>query len=98
MDIKEHLVSGNTENKQNHPWEYARRQVIYILLHKYLCTDDNNKSIIDVGCGDIFFLNGFYKKYSKYTPIAVDTAFDDNLTETIKANYPKLPVQLYSRC
>lgn len=80
MDIKEYNV--NTEQqKQNHPWEYARLEVIFDLLSKKTLSKEqifsSELTILDVGCGDAFFLNELSKRLPKANCFAIDTAFDN---------------------
>ena len=58
MDIKELNVNVKKNLHNNHPWEYARARVVMSLLKKYLKQKDI--CAIDIGCGDIFFLNQFF--------------------------------------
>ena len=83
MDIKELNVNIKKNLHNNHPWEYARAKVVMSLLKRYL---KNNKldCVIDIGCGDVFFLNQFCEKYTVNQPIAVDTAFDEAIISQLE--------------
>lgn len=91
MDIKEYKLK--TENaKQNHPWEFARLEVVYDLLSKNLSkrgklNSTNPLTILDVGCGDGFFLEQLSKRIPNADYIAVDTAFDDEFIEFFSKKY-----------
>ena len=90
MDIKEFNVDTKNETqkqseKQNHPWEYARAKVIKHLTKRFLSKTDKGY-IIDIGCGDIFFLNRFCQSYNGYTPVAVDSAFNEQIIASLKKN------------
>lgn len=88
MDIKELNVNVKKNLHNNHPWEYARARVVMSLLKKYLKQKDI--CAIDIGCGDIFFLNQFCKKNDVSTPIAVDTAFDDTVLSQLEFKNDKI--------
>lgn len=95
MDIKEFLVCENAVLNNNHPWEYARCEVIFDILKNYLDKDCPNKVVIDIGCGDVFFLNQFCQRYTNYTPIAVDIAFDDKIMAELSNKYKSLNAIFY---
>jgi len=92
MDIKEFTteVSGQ---KQNHPWEHARFQVVLDILKRHLTP--HHHSILDVGCGDGFFLEKLSKHYEKMRFVAVDTAFDDSLIDFFSNKYKHANVAFY---
>ncbi|MEG2071305.1 MAG: hypothetical protein RR034_08035, partial [Bacteroidales bacterium] len=47
-------------------------------------------------CGDLFFINELYKKYPFLNPVAVDTAFDDELKQKLLSKYNGLPITLWN--
>ncbi len=101
MDIKEYKLK--TENtKQNHPWEYARLEVVYDLINRYFKSENTNISItkptiLDVGCGDGFFLEQLSKRIPNADYIAVDTAFDDEFIAFFTQKYAKSNIQFLSK-
>ena len=97
MDIKELKVTGKSNEKRNHPWEYARSKVIFNILKSYIKEIFKPLNVIDIGCGDLFFLNQFCKEFTIYQPvaIAIDTAFDDELITFLKNKYQDLHVDIY---
>ena len=76
MDIKELQIENN--KKQNHPWEFARCKLVKDILKKYIKTH-KDKTILDIGSGDVFFLTEFSKNFSNAKLIAVDTAYSNEL-------------------
>ncbi|MDR2233617.1 MAG: class I SAM-dependent methyltransferase [Tannerella sp.] len=94
MDIKELQVSSEEHGKQNHPWEYARSNVVRSLVKKYLPKEANGYAL-DIGCGDVFFLTRFADKYPEYKLIAVDTAFDPELIAALSAKNSKYNIQFF---
>jgi hypothetical protein len=97
MDIKELKVIGKNAEKRNHPWEYTRCNVIFDILKPYINKFSKHLNVLDIGCGDLFFLNQFCQEFSIYNPvaIAIDTAFDDKLISSLKNKYQDLPVDIY---
>jgi hypothetical protein len=97
MDIKELRVAEKGVEKRNHPWEYARCRVIFDILKPFITNLSNRLHVLDIGCGDLFFLNQFCKEFAKYHPItvAIDTAFDDQVISSLKKKYQDLPVHVY---
>jgi len=93
MDIKEFQVGQIIENESNHPWEMARFSVINDVVSKFLYKE---KLIgLDLGCGDIFFLDQFSKKH-KGTYYAVDIAFTKDIMEKLKIKYQNPTITLYN--
>ena len=76
MDIKELQISDTGGDKQNHPWEYARSKVVFSILKNHIKKDAQG-SVLDIGCGDVFFLTRFAEKHPNFELVAVDTAFLD---------------------
>ena len=87
MDIKELQVSDKNEYR-NHPWEYARSKVVFNVIKKYIPKQNtNNGFVVDVGCGDVFFLTQFAETFSGYQLKAVDSAFDNELVTYLSNKY-----------
>lgn len=84
MDIKELNINIEQRTNRNHPWEYARAKVVCNLLKKRL---PDTISAVDVGCGDVFFLNQFSQRFSVHKAVAVDTAFTDDIVASLKQNH-----------
>lgn len=84
MDIKELNVNLKKNLHNNHPWEFARAKVVMHLLKPHLKKIGKINYAVDIGCGDIFFLDQFCKKNPVTKPIAVDTAFNDELISQLE--------------
>ncbi len=95
MDIKE-LKIETQSTKRNHPWEHARFKAVCKLVKKEAPTIDPRRAIIDIGCGDIFFLSNFYRKHQKWEPIAVDLAFDETVIAQLKESNADVPIAFYN--
>lgn len=66
-----------TDSNYRHPWELARLDVVNDLIKSKINTF-KNKNILDLGCGDLFFIKEFAKNKIATNFYAVDTAFDSN--------------------
>ncbi|PRX46302.1 class I SAM-dependent methyltransferase [Salegentibacter salegens] len=71
MDLLEKSKSG-----RRHPWELARYEVVKSLINTHI-KNYSGKKILDLGCGDLFFLNKFSEDKTDTDFYAVDTAFDE---------------------
>ena len=76
MDLLE-----KSKNNQRHPWELARYEVIKSLLGKHVY-DYAGKKVLDLGCGDLFFLNEFAKDKPDADFYAIDTAFTKDFIDS----------------
>lgn len=95
MDIKELNVNVAQKTTQNHPWEYARAKVVMDILKKHSTKTSQSKYILDVGCGDIFFLNQYCAKNPNDIPVAVDTAFNEEIIASLSNQYQGLNVLFF---
>ncbi|NBC83454.1 MAG: hypothetical protein GVY19_08735 [Bacteroidetes bacterium] len=78
MDIKEYKADSH-QGAHHHPWEYARLEVVYSKIKSL--TDKENPLIIDVGCGDAFFLHQLSKKMENSTLYGVDIELTDAMID-----------------
>ena len=76
----------NKPSSVRHPWELARLEVILDIFKK---NTKNTEDIIilDIGCGDTFFVEKFSEYFPSVNFIAIDTAFDE---ETIRSYTKRL--------
>lgn len=93
MDIKELNVT-TSHQKKHHPWEEARLKVINSLTSSFF-HDTTKKNVLDIGCGDVFFINEFCKKHKNLTPYVVDIAFTDEIIENLKKEYQNDKISYY---
>ena len=84
MDIKELKLKTKDNKKLNHPWEMARIEVVLDILKPFLKDKTNPKNVLDIGCGDVFFVSEFHKKYPNFKPSAVDIAFSDEIIDSLR--------------
>tara|TARA_R100000935_G_scaffold16940_4_gene33446 strand:+ start:8135 stop:8899 length:765 start_codon:yes stop_codon:yes gene_type:complete len=69
------LIEKASDNKR-HPWELARFEVVKDIL-KNIVNDYEGKKVLDLGCGDLFFIEEFSKNKPNTNFFAVDIAFTD---------------------
>jgi hypothetical protein len=82
MDLIE--VSNRKDiNMSRHPWELARFEIVNTLL-KGIIKNDDNFNILDIGCGDIFFISKLSDIYPKANFYAIDIAFTDEIISNLK--------------
>src|SRR5574344_916814 len=91
MDIKEFLVE--VEHKQNHPWELSRFKVILHLIKSFLPQKEIH--IMDIGCGDSFFIEKLSHQIPDSQCYAIDTAFTDEMMDFFKKKYAKDQISFY---
>lgn len=65
-----------SDSKSRHPWELARFEVVNDIVNQEIA-NFRDKNILDLGCGDLFFLTKFAESKPEANFYAVDTAFDD---------------------
>jgi len=95
MDIKELNVNTSNNTSQNHPWEYARAKVVMDILKKFSPKEKQGKYVLDVGCGDIFFLHQYCQKNPNNIPVAIDTAFNEEIIQSLSQQYKDINVLLF---
>lgn len=72
MDLTE--LKNNISDR--HPWEMARLKVILDIFNRNSSNDNSRKTVLDIGCGDLFIATKFVKQHKIKHYIAVDSAFD----------------------
>lgn len=95
MDLRELKVVDTSSVR--HPWETARLSVIANLMEAYLPELKNNSDFIllDVGCGDTFFVESMAKKYPNAKMLGIDTAFDDIFLKRLNTKFKGSNVSVY---
>jgi trans-aconitate methyltransferase len=82
MDLVE--VSKKKDNEgTRHPWELARLEVVNQLLNGII-KNESSFNVLDIGCGDIFFISQLSERYPKANFYAVDIAFTDEIISKLK--------------
>jgi trans-aconitate methyltransferase len=68
---------------KRHPWELARFEVIRDIL-KQTYKNEESFTVLDIGCGDAFFVTALSDLYPKATFYAIDIAFTEEIVTKIK--------------
>ncbi|MBF0522470.1 MAG: methyltransferase domain-containing protein [Candidatus Omnitrophica bacterium] len=83
MDCREITVFKTSEKYQRHPWELARVEILFSLIREHI---SSQSTILDIGCGDGYFL----ERVSGFLPdtklIGVDIKLDEGTKEYFKQN------------
>lgn len=85
MDIKELKITDH-EAVSRHPWEQARLEVVLDLISKFAGEGLKKETpVLDIGCGDLFVAEELASHFPKTPFYAIDTAFDPELIDSLKA-------------
>lgn len=93
MDLRESR-SRDTAPATRHPWELARLEVVYRLLSRTI-GKKNIGNILDLGCGDTFFVEQFAQRFDGRSFAAVDIAFDDEIKTSYEERLKGKPIHLF---
>jgi trans-aconitate methyltransferase len=77
-----------------HPWELARFEVLASLL-KPIIQNKETFNVIDIGCGDLFFIFKLSQRYPKVNFYGIDTAFNDEIISELKDITKKENIYLF---
>lgn len=91
MDLSE-LKKINSHEIKRHPWELARLEVVLKLMKPFLKKEN---FILDIGCGDLFFLEALNNKGVNGQFHAVDIAFSAEQITYFKERYKEKPFKVY---
>lgn len=96
MDLKEYQLYVQSLEKHRHPWEVARAQVIQALLRPVLNAWQNQeKTVLDVGCGDGYFLHLLHQQWPAFSYVAVDSALDEDTCRWMRTTWAADHWQFY---
>lgn len=90
MDLRELKVKPEELNR--HPWELARLEVVLDLMKPLLQSEN---IVLDIGCGDLFFLEALNSKGVNGEFHAVDIAFTNEQMEYFNKRYEDKPFSVY---
>jgi len=94
MDLKEALLPG--EDVARHPWELARLKVSQDLMGQHLNLDKPDPlRILDMGCGDSWFVEQLARTYPQHSYYGVDIAFTDDQLSNLRSRLAESPIQLF---
>lgn len=93
MDIKEQKYADQTQHKR-HPWELARFEVVYSFIKKII-PSEKKAIVLDIGCGDTFFLETLASKNPNANYYGIDTAFTSESIKSYSEHLKNQPIQLH---
>lgn len=94
MDLRELSIQSDA-TATRHPWELARFEFVSSLIRDHVSPEELG-NVLDLGCGDIFFIRNFQKTYPKRKFLAVDTAFKDALLVELRKLVENEQILLFS--
>lgn len=95
MDLVESQKRGEgNAPAARHPWELARFEVVQDLLQGII-EDRDGYTVLDIGCGDVFFVGSMARRYPKVSFYAVDSAFDEKLISSLSKQVEGLRIKLF---
>lgn len=96
MDLKESSISCFDE-KGRHPWELTRFEAIYGMIRTLLSVrNEQPVSILDVGCGDLFFLARLSTRLPEAECIGLDTALTAEDTASLNQSFGTRNLRVYN--
>lgn len=95
MDLKEALDPGAIDVVR-HPWELARYKVVRDLLREYgHINQSTSLRVLDMGCGDSWFVEQLAKDFPQHHYYGVDIAFSDDLLVQLNQRLASEPIDLF---
>lgn len=93
MDLKE---AKNKKSENRHPWELARLEVVNRLLKTKLeSLNANGGTLLDLGCGDTWFIENLSARYPGIRFVAVDIAFTADMLSELRSKYEGSMISVY---
>lgn len=93
MDLKE---AGQKKSENRHPWELARLEIVNKKLKTVLeVLNQNGGVVLDLGCGDTWFIENFSSRYPNIDFLAVDIAFTDELLSKLQSKYKGSKISVF---
>lgn len=77
-----------------HPWELARFEIVNSLLQNVIRNEDDY-NVLDIGCGDVFFISKMSDIYPKAHFYAIDIAFTDEIITILKESVKGKNIYLF---
>jgi hypothetical protein len=91
MDLREIRAR---EEVVRHPWELARFEVVCDLLKKYI-KETESLNMLDLGCGDTFFVENLAQRFSNSRFYGVDIEFEEADLDALGEKLKGQPIQLF---
>lgn len=91
MDLRE--ARARQEIKR-HPWELARFEVMLDIITQHF-SPQQKMVILDVGCGDTFFVENLAQRLPNALLYAIDIEFQEEDLTYYKEKFEGKPIQIY---
>ena len=78
-----------------HPWELARLEVVDQVIRDHF-NQEKGLTVLDVGCGDTFFVEKLSERYTQCSFYAIDIEFEATDLELLRAKFKKTPIQVFA--
>lgn len=93
MDLRE---LKENKNAARHPWEIARLNVVDGLFKQHLPRLNQHFTLLDVGCGDTWFVEQMSVRYPNAKMAGVDIAFEPQLLAQLQQKFKNTNVNVFS--
>lgn len=94
MDLTEFSRLKDKNNYKRHPWEIARKKVLYKLIDSFK-KEQKLKSIVDIGSGDGYIINQLAINNFAEQYFAIDISYTKTIIEQIKLNNKNQEIVYY---
>ncbi len=91
MDLRE---ARARQKIQRHPWELARFEVMLDIMMQHF-SPQQQIVILDVGCGDTFFVEHLAQRLSNALLYGIDIEFQEEDLMHYKDKFEGMPIQIY---
>ena len=78
-----------------HPWELARLEVMDRVIQDHF-DQQAAMTVLDVGCGDTFFVEKLSERYPNCSFYAIDIEFESTDLEMLRAKFEKMSIQVFT--
>jgi trans-aconitate methyltransferase len=78
-----------------HPWELARLEVVDQIIKDHF-NAKNELTILDVGCGDTFFVEQLSERYNNSRFFAIDIEFQEDDVAALNAKFSQKPIHIFT--
>lgn len=95
MDLRELSKRGET-SEIRHPWEQARLQVVLQLMKENIKNLNNTTlNILDMGCGDTYFVEQLSRELPSCNYYAIDIAFEEEQLALLQEKFQGTNIKVY---
>ncbi len=97
MDLKEAAIHQKQPEAIRHPWEQARLEVVYQILQDFLPQiEAQTGTVLDMGCGDTFFVESLSERMPASRFLAVDISFEETMLQHLRKKFENRSIDIYA--